>query len=173
MQILNTVLVIGGLTLSLSLPADARRVSAGSKAAGADLPTVEITAVMVDPTDVRAPVGSDVAVATVTVRLLHQNVRSPQHVTVEVGTYSVDPPEAASVRYSPDDQVVTFAGVGGAVTATVRVVRPEVRITGTATLKLTATLRFPSRGIRIVNNDPGLPNNLAVLKISHVSARTL
>lgn len=132
--------------------------------------TVEISLVRVEPTDVSVNTNESVKrqVATVTVQLQHEPLLSTESVTLEVGTYTASPNGAATaVTYDPYVQTVEFSpgpqGMTVAHPIAVRALRADDL--SDATIGITAVLRNPSSGLRIVHDDPDLSNHYATLSI--------
>jgi hypothetical protein len=123
-------------------------------------PTVEVSAVSIDKTDVRLPEKVDDVVATMTIQVFHTRATSDESVVLEVGTAVTYPAEGVSVEYTPANQRLRLpAGTSGAITATVKLQRAHLSNTREATIITTATSSHPSRGIAIVNDDPSAPNH--------------
>jgi hypothetical protein len=131
-----------------------------------ELPTVEVSLVTVDPTEVRLPVKADETVATATVQLFHLSLRSTEHVKLALGTLRTNPAGGATIDYDPPVQTVSLPpGPGGAVVAKIKLLKPQLHGVDKATLDLTATLMAPSTGIRTANNDPSASNHFATITV--------
>lgn len=150
-------------------PDRARPTPQGSGPATA-IATVEISLVRVEPTEVTVNPHESVTrqVATVTVQLGHEPLSSTQTVILEVGTYTARPTGAATaITYDPYRQTVEFSpgpqGMTVAHPITVRALPADDL--SAATVGITAVLRDPSSGLRIVHDDPDLSNHHATLSI--------
>jgi hypothetical protein len=128
-----------------------------------DFPTVEVSLVTVDPSEVSAEGKSGEAVAWVTVQMHHHRLGSEQKVTLIVGSYSTSPP-GIQADYVPQIQTVRLPrGNSDVVAAKVKVSGIHVSGDGNGKVIIIAKLTDPSAGIRIVRSDPA--NDQATLTI--------
>jgi hypothetical protein len=132
-----------------------------------DLPWAEISLVTVDPNEIPAP-DKNHAQATVSVQIFHTPLKSKQALSLAVGTFRTDPQVGVSVSYDPPSQTIDLPpSPQGKIDAKVKVSKPNIGTNKQATVVVVASIKPVSPGIRIENDDPGLPNHQATLTIQN------
>lgn len=128
--------------------------------------SAEVSLLTVEPAEIQLTNDPNQANPTVTVQIAHTPLASEQKVTLAVGTFRTDPPKGGSVSYDPATQIVRLPqGPQGKVDAKVTVRKTQLGSVPEAVVVIVATIKPASPGIKIDNDDPGLPNHQATLTI--------
>lgn len=137
-----------------------------SPATQPEIPSAEVSLVTVDPTGIFQIGKPEQTVASVSVQIFHQSLKSEEAVTLSVGTYRTDPQRGVSASYEPSSQTIRLPpGNAGKINATAKVSNPQIGANMEVTVTIVADIKPASSGIRIRDDDPGLPNHQAILKI--------
>lgn len=160
------LLLVPGLVAAGDHGAESRRTGQAASPPEPEVPSAEVSLVTVDPKQILQTGKQDQTAAIVTVQIFHQALASEQSVTLDVFTYRTDPQTGVAISYEPSTQTVRLPrGPGGKVNATVKALKPKIGDNKQAMITVVGDIRPASSGIRIRDDNPGLPNHQAILKI--------